>query len=101
MSIQEDFSGLEDPRIEPNELHELMDIVIPVICAIVSGADGWEAIEEFGKEKLAWLRRSAPFGNGVPSHDCIANVMSQLSVQGVHECFMGWTGAAMEATGAR
>jgi predicted transposase YbfD/YdcC len=98
-SIQEYFSGLEDPRIERNKLHELMDIVILVICAVVSGAEGWEAIEEFGKEKLDWLRRFAPFGNGVPSHDCIANVMSRLSVKGFQECFMSWTGAAMEATG--
>ncbi|CAD7855601.1 MAG: hypothetical protein [Olavius algarvensis Gamma 1 endosymbiont] len=28
-----------------------------VICGMLSGADGWEAIEEFGKEKLTWLRQ--------------------------------------------
>ena len=70
-SIQEHFSQLEDPRIERNKLHQLPDITILVICAVVSGADGWEAIEEFGKEKLEWLRRFAPFANGIPSHDCI------------------------------
>ncbi|CAD7842990.1 MAG: hypothetical protein, partial [Olavius algarvensis Gamma 1 endosymbiont] len=32
--------------------HELLDIVLVVICGMLSGADGWEAIEEFGKEKL-------------------------------------------------
>lgn len=97
--IQEHFAQLEDPRIERNKLHELMDIVLLVICGVCSGADGWEAIEEFGKEKLDWLRRFAPFSNGVPSHDCIANVISRLSVKGFQECFMSWTGAAMEATG--
>jgi predicted transposase YbfD/YdcC len=97
--IHEHFSELEDPRIERNKLHDLMDIVILVICAVISGADGWEAIEEFGKEKLDWLRRFAPFANGVPSHDCIANVISRLSVKGFQECFVRWTGAAMEAAG--
>ena len=76
------FFQLEDPRIERNKRHLLMDIVILVICAVISGADGWEAIEQFGKEKLKWLRRFAPFANGVPSHDCIANVISRLSVKG-------------------
>lgn len=98
-SIQEFFSSLDDPRIERNKRHELMDIVILVICAVISGADGWEAIEQFGKEKLKWLRQFAPFANGVPSHDCIADVISRLSVKGFQECFMSWTGAVTEATG--
>jgi hypothetical protein len=80
--ILEHFASLEDPRIERNKLHELVDIVLLTICAVVSGADGWEAIEDFGHEKLDWLRGFAPFGNGVPSHDCIANVVSRLSPKG-------------------
>jgi len=97
--IHEHFASLEDPRIERNKLHHLMDILILVICAVTSGADGWEAIEEFGKSKLDWLRRFARFTNGVPSHDCIANVISRLSVKGFQECFVNWTGATMAATG--
>ena len=98
-SIQEHFSPLEDPRIERNKRHQLMDIVILVICAVVSGADGWEAIEQFGKEKLTWLRQFAPFANGVPSHDRIADVISRLSVKGFRECFMSWTAAVTRTTG--
>jgi hypothetical protein len=45
------------------------------------------------KEKRAWLRRFAPFGNGVPSHDGIANVMSRLSVQGVPSVLHGSDGS--------
>jgi predicted transposase YbfD/YdcC len=97
-SIEEHFSTLEDPRIDRNKLHELMDIVILVLCAVSSGADGWEAIEEFGQEKLDWLRKFAPFANGVPSHDCIANVLSRLSPKGFQQCFRSWTGAVSEAT---
>jgi hypothetical protein len=74
--IVEHFVSLEDPRIDRNKRHERVDIVLPTICAVVSGADGWEAIEDFGHEKLDWLRRFAPVRNGVPSHDCIANVVS-------------------------
>ena len=73
-SIHEYFSQLEDPRIERNKRHELMDIVILAICAVISGADGWEAIEQFGKEKLKWLRQFAPFANGVPSHEGVSSI---------------------------
>lgn len=97
-SIQEHFSPLEDPRIDRNKLHELMDILILVVCAVSAGAAGWEAIEEFGKEKLDWLRKFAPFANGVPSHDCIANVISRLSPKGFQACFRRWTQAVSEVT---
>lgn len=92
-SIVEHFSSLKDPRIERNKRHALMDIIVLVICGIVSGAEGWEAIEEFGHEKENWLRKFIPLENGIPSHDCIAYVISRLSVKGFQACFMSWTQA--------
>jgi len=59
-SIEEHFSQLEDPRVEGNQPHGFVDILILVICAVSSGAEGWEAIEQFGKAKLQWLRQFAP-----------------------------------------
>jgi len=44
-------------------------------------------------------RRCAPFKNGVPSHDCIANVVARLSPKGFQECFRTWTLAVAKATG--
>lgn len=98
-SILMHFAPLEDPRIERNKLHALSDIVLLTLCAVISGADGWEAIEDFGREKLEWLRQFAPFTNGVPSDDCIANVVARLSPKGVQECFRNWTQAVAKATG--
>ena len=95
----EHFSSLPDPRLDRNKCHALIDIIVLVICAVASGADGWEAIEQFGKEKLAWLRRYVPLVNGVPSHDCIAYVMSRLSPPKFRDCFMSWTQAVTEYSG--
>jgi len=98
-SLVEHFSPLQDTRIERNKLHILIDIIVLTVCAVASGADGWEAIEEFGQEKLKWLRRFVELKNGVPSHDCIAYVISRLSPKGFRECFMSWTREVTEATG--
>ena len=92
-NIIEHFSSLKDPRIERKRLHDLIDIIVLVICAIVSGAEGWESIEEFAKEKEDWLRKFIPLKNGIPSHDCIAYVISRLSVKGFQKCFMSWAQA--------
>lgn len=47
------FAGSQDPRVERNRRHALLDIVLLTVCAVVNRADGWEAIEDFGQEKLA------------------------------------------------
>ena len=98
-SLIEHFTPLEDPRIDRNKSHALIDIIVLTVCAVASGADGWEAIEQFGKEKLDWLRKFVPLNNGVPSHDCIAYVLCRLSPQKFRECFMSWTHAVTEQTG--
>ena len=66
------FATLEDPRVERNQRHNFMDIILLTICAVVSGAEGWEAIEEFGHAKRDWLKKYGRFDHGLPSHDCIA-----------------------------
>jgi DDE_Tnp_1-associated len=51
LSLQEAFSSLEDSRVERHKRHKLLDIIILTICAVISGAEGWEGIEQFGQEK--------------------------------------------------
>ena len=60
------------------------------MCAVVSGANGWSDIEEFGHAKLDWLRRYVPLVNGVPVDDTIARIISALSVTGFQKCFRSW-----------
>lgn len=52
MSLVVHFAKLEDPRIERKKLHSLIEIMVLSICAIVSGAEGWQGIVNFGHEKL-------------------------------------------------
>jgi len=94
-SIIEHFSKLEDPRIERHKKHQLTDIIVLSISAVCSGANGWEAIEEFGHEKLDWLRKFIPLKNGVPSHDCVNYVLARVSPELFRECFISWTRAVM------
>jgi hypothetical protein len=65
-----------------------VDIIILAICAVLSGAEGWEAIEEYGYAKLEWLRKFIPLEHGVPTHATIARVLSRVSAKGLQECFL-------------
>ncbi|MBK1722821.1 ISAs1 family transposase, partial [Thiocystis violacea] len=97
-SIVDHFAPLNDPRVERHKRYPLMEILLLVVCAMLSGAEGWEAMEEFGKEKLEWLRKFAPFANGIPSHDCIASVISRLNPKTFQACFVSWTRAISAVT---
>jgi predicted transposase YbfD/YdcC len=97
-SIIEHFAKLKDPRIERHKKHRLEDIIVSSICAVLSGAEGWEGIRHYGQAKLAWLRQFIPLAHGIPADDTIARVMSRLSAKGLQECFVSWVTAVSEAT---
>jgi predicted transposase YbfD/YdcC len=97
-SIVGHFSILKDPRIERHKKHKLVDIILLAICGILSGAEGWEAIEEYGHAKLEWLRKFISLEHGIPAHDTIARVLSRVSAKGLQECFMHWVAAVQEVT---
>jgi hypothetical protein len=83
MDLVEHFAMLEDPRIERKKLHCLIDMMVLSICAICSGAEGWQGIVEFGHKKLDWLRRFVPLKNGVPSPDCMCLLEFHPRVSGL------------------
>jgi hypothetical protein len=49
------FSRIKDPRIDRTKRHQLMDILIIAIFAIICGVDGWMDIELFGQTNKDWL----------------------------------------------
>lgn len=90
LSLLEHFADLPDPRIDRTKRHLLLDIVVLSICAVIAGAEGWEDIEEFGKQKHEWLKRFLRLPNGIPSHDTINRVFRMLKPEQFQECFLRW-----------
>ena len=59
-SIVEHFRTLEDPRIERTKKHLLLDILVIALCTLLSGGEGFQDMELFGKSTRTWLQtRSA------------------------------------------
>lgn len=71
------FASLSDPRVERTKQHLLLDIIVIAILAVISGADGWVAIETYGQSKQEWLSTFLSLPNGIPSHDtqCIGYLL--------------------------
>jgi predicted transposase YbfD/YdcC len=97
-AITEHFASLEDPRIERTKLHQLLDIIVIAICAVICGADDWVEVELFGNAKLAWLRTFLELPNGIPAHDTFGRVFGRLKPEQVQQCFRAWIQAVSEVT---
>ena len=60
------------------------------MCAVISGAEGWTQIEEFGEAKKEWLKGFLELKNGIPSHDTIRRVFILLDPQEFQKGFIKW-----------
>lgn len=98
ISIQHIFADLEDPRQAAKVKHSLQDIVVLAILAVISNAQSWVEIVEFGKAKESWLRRFLPLINGIPSHDTIQRVFQLLNPDDLMSRFMRWSQGVMKRT---
>ena len=84
------FGGLKDPRVERTKKHLLIDIVALALCGVISGAQSWEEVEDFGNMHKEWFANFLQLPNGIPSHDTIARVFAALEPKAVQECSLVW-----------
>lgn len=95
------FADLPDPRIDRTKKHQLSDILVIALCAVVAGADSWEEVERFGQAKQDWLGRFLALPNGIPSHDTFYRVFARLDPKRFGACVADWMAAVCEAVGLR
>ena len=93
-NISEHFGSLQDPRIDRQKLHLLLDIIVIAICASICGADKWEDVETFGKAKKDWFKTFLELPNGIPSHDTFNRVFNLLDPVEFQSSFLSWISAA-------
>jgi len=96
-AITEHFAKLDDPR-RYNRRHLLLDLVVIAICAVICGADDWEAVEEFGHSKYEWFKSFLELPHGIPSHHTFRRVFASLDAEQFQTCFIEWIKAVHKIT---
>jgi len=90
------FAEIEDPRRETrNKLHKLEDIVMIVLCAVLSDIKDWVGMEDFAYEKEAWLRGFLELPGGIPSHDTLSDVLGRINRKAFAKAFAAWVRTAL------
>ena len=96
-TITEHFTKLDDPR-RYNRRHLLLDMIVIAICAVICGADDWEAVEEFGQSKYKWFKGFLELPHGIPSHHTFRRVFASLDAEQFQVCFTEWIKAVYKIT---
>jgi predicted transposase YbfD/YdcC len=90
------FAHVSAPR-RANARHRLCDIFVIALCAVISGAEGWEDMEEYGQAQVEWCKQFLALPHGIPSHDTFRRVRSRLKPDELPQCFVSWTAALCES----
>ncbi len=89
-SLVEHFGEIRDPRVDRTKKHQLQDILVIAILAIIAGAQGWEDIENYGISKQTWLQEFLALSNGIPSDDTFRRVFEFIDPEALNRCFLRW-----------
>ena len=92
------FAELRDPRVERNREHLLEEILLIAIAAVLSGAESWNDIAQYGEEKRAWLQTFLTLPGGVPSHDTFNRVFAALDPEEMQKGFLAWVSSIAKLT---
>ena len=95
-TIEAYFGDLPDPRIERGKRHQLIEIIVIAICAVICGAENWPDVEAYGRTKTKWFKRFLKLENGIPSHDTFWRVFRRLDAEAFEQRFMAWVQATVK-----
>jgi hypothetical protein len=60
MTLTEAFAGLPDPRTGPAQRHDLSEMIVMALCAVLCGAGTWVDVAEWAEDNEVWLKRYLP-----------------------------------------
>lgn len=81
------FSAVEDPRTGNARRHDLQEILLIALCAVLCGGESCVDMADFAEEKEEFLRDFLTLDNGLPSHDTFSRVFRALEPEQFRSCF--------------
>ena len=93
MTLLESFSEIKDHRRGPAIRHDLKEMMVMAICAVLCGCDDWVDVADWCEEETDWLKTFLTLPKGTPSHDTFGEVFRILDAKAFERCFRQWIGS--------
>ncbi len=84
------FSDVEDKRVLGRCKHQLIDVLVIAISAVLCGAQSFVELEEFGKQRIDFFKKFLNSIEEIPSHDTFARVFSIINPDQLEDAFYKW-----------
>jgi predicted transposase YbfD/YdcC len=81
------FADLPDPR-DHNARHDLHEILLIALCAVLCGAEDCTDMALFGQAKRDYFGTFLHLRHGIPSHDTFSRLFRLLDPMRFHACFL-------------
>lgn len=94
------FRRLPDPRAD-NARHDLVEVLVIALAAVLCGADSCSDMAEFGQAKEGLLRLLLRLEHGIPSHDTFSRVFRLLNPETFESAFRRFMAAFAKANGLK
>jgi hypothetical protein len=92
------FAELRDPRIERKREHLLEEILLIAIAAVLSGAESWNDIADYGEDEAEWLGTFQTLPSITPSHDTFNRAFAALDPEELDRGFVAWVSSIAKLT---
>ena len=99
LRLAEVFVSVTDPRQAGKVEHDLVELLVVAVNAVLVGADTFVEIELWAKEKLDWQRGYLPLAAGIPSHDTFGRLFGLIDPEEFEAAFRRWVGAVLPTLG--
>ena len=100
LRLAEVFVSITDPRQPGKVEHDLVELLVVAVSAVLVGADTFVEIELWAKEKLDWLRGYLKLEHGIPSHDTFGRLFGLIDPGEFEAAFRRWVSSVVPALGA-
>jgi predicted transposase YbfD/YdcC len=95
VSLLSVLEGVPDPRFPYWHRHKLVDLITIALCAVISGADSWVEVADWGQEKAGWLQTFLALPAGIPAHDTFSRLFRLLDPAALEAVLLGWVRATL------
>ncbi len=93
------FVSIEDPRQTAKVKHDLVELLVVAVNAVLVGADTFTEIELWAEEKLEWLQGYLRLPHGIPSHDTFGRIFGLIDPEQFESAFRRWVSSILPALG--
>jgi len=95
VALLSELERVPDPRFPYWHRHKLVDLLTIALCAVISGADSWVEVADWGQEKAGWLHTFLELPAGIPAHDTFSRLFRSLDPDALETVLLGWVRATL------